>query len=71
LEFDGASNSVHNAGELREDPVASQFHDSPLMRRDLGLDDIILNPLKCRERASLVKPHQPAVSHHIGGNNGR
>jgi hypothetical protein len=71
LNFDGTSDGVHDAAKFREDAVAGCICDVavvPLYRR---IQDFVPMRLQLGERAFLVGTHQPAITRHIGRENGR
>jgi hypothetical protein len=67
LHLDCAAHGIYNAGELRQEPVASVFDQAAPVLGDLRkhqLGEVRLQPLV---RALLVRTHQARVTRHIGG----
>jgi hypothetical protein len=54
-------------GELDERAVARGLHHPPAVRGDLRVDELAPVRLQARERADLVRAHEPAVAHDVGG----
>jgi hypothetical protein len=69
LDLDGAGRGIHQAGELDQHPVAGGLDDSAAVPGDRRVDE--LDPMRpeARQGAGLVKLHQPAVTHHVAGEN--
>ena len=67
LDFDGACHRIDDAGELDQRPVAHELDDAAMVSFDQRFDEFAAKRLEPGERACLVQPHQPAVPHHIGG----
>ena len=67
LELNSSSNRFDRARKLRQEPVASVFHDAAAMFRDCCLDAA---PEKRRQfgvRSLFVMMHQPRIASHVGG----
>src|SRR5262249_22275094 len=60
-----------NAGELGEEPVAGGLDDAAMVLGDLRINELTAHRLKAFECAFLVRPHQPRIPRHIGGENRR
>jgi hypothetical protein len=69
LHLNGARQSIHNTWKLYEHPVTCQFHHASVMLGNFRLDNVDSNAVERCERTSLVNTHEPAVTHHIRGNN--
>jgi len=57
LQFDSASNRVHNACELNEYAVAGSLDDPPVMRSDCRVDQLAPQRSKMRNGALLICTH--------------
>ena len=66
LHLDRAAHRVDDAGELDEQPVAGGLDDAAAVLVDLGVDQLAPNRLQRRERAFLVRAHQPRIAGDIG-----
>ena len=67
LDFGGALDRAHHAGEFDQHAVAGQFDDAALMIGDGRIDQLGAVILETRQRADLIGPHQAAVADHVGG----
>jgi hypothetical protein len=59
--FDGRAHGVHDAWELRQHAIAHKLDDPPMMRSDLGIDEIRAQGFEGRYRAFLVSADQARV----------
>ena len=66
LHFDRAAHGVDDAAELDEDAVAGALYDASVMSVDSGIDQIAAQPPQPRQRATLVRPREPAVADDVG-----
>ena len=66
LHLDRAAHRVDDAGELDQQAVAGGLDDAAAMLGDLGVDQFAAERLQRRERAFLVRAHQPRVAGDIG-----
>jgi hypothetical protein len=57
---------IHDAGELRQDPVAHQLHDAAAVCGDFGVDHQGLVLFQGSQRPGLVFAHKPAVADYVG-----
>jgi hypothetical protein len=61
LSRDGTLHSIHGAGEVGDETIASRVKDPTVMRGDQVIDD---DPVSGEgpKRADLIEPHQAAVA---------
>jgi hypothetical protein len=71
LNLDGTRDGVHDAAKFSEDTVPSRVGDVAAMDLDRRVPELAPVGPQPGERTDLVGAHQPAVSSHIGGKNGR
>ena len=69
LDLDGALDSVHDAGELRQHVVAGGVHDAPAMAGHRG-GDHRAGLGDGADGRHLVVAHEPAIPLHIGAHDG-
>ena len=62
---------LDHARELDQDAIAGRLDNAAPVVSDLGVDEFAAMRSEPRESAGLIRPHQPAVSRDIGGENGR
>ena len=67
LDLHGARHRVDDAGELDQRAVAHELDDAAVMFGDHRIDDLAAQRLEPGQGARLVEAHQPAVPHHVGG----
>jgi hypothetical protein len=67
LHLDRAAHRIDDAGKLHQQAVAGGFHDAAVMLGDLRIEELAAQRLEAFERAFLVRPHQPRIPRHIGG----
>jgi len=67
LHCDRAAHRIDDTGKLHQHPVAGGLDDAALVFGDLRIDELIAQRLEALERAFLVRPHQPRIPRHIGG----
>src|SRR5262249_49859484 len=67
LNLDGAAHCIDDARKLDQHAVASSLDDAPVMLGDFRIDQLATMRLQAVERAFLIRPHQPRVARHIGG----
>jgi hypothetical protein len=70
LHGDRALDGIDDAGKLDQGAVAHQLDDAPAVRGDLRLDQALPKRPQRRQRAGLVRRHEPAIPDHVGGQNG-
>ena len=70
LDFHGALHRLDHAGILDEQPVAHLLDDAAAVLRDRAIDQRFAVRLEARQRADLIDAHEPAIAHHIGGQDG-
>ena len=71
LDLDGTGDGVHDAAEFSENTVAGGVDDVPAMGLDRRIQELAPVGPQSGKRTYLVGAHQPAVSSHIGRQNGR
>ena len=71
LNFDRTSDRVHDARKLGEDAIACGVGDVAAVPLDRGIAEFAAMSPQLGMRAFLVGTHQPAVSSHVGRENGR
>ena len=71
LNFDCAGDGVHDAAEFSKNTVACGVGDVAAMHLDRSIQKLGPVGPQSGERTDLVGAHQPAVSSHIGRQNGR
>jgi hypothetical protein len=69
LDLDGAPDRVGDALELDQHAVAGGLDDPAVVLGDGRIDQLDAVGTQARKRALLVGLHQPAVAHHVGGQN--
>ena len=69
LHLDGTLDRIDDAGELDQQAVASGLDEAPLVLGDRRVDEFFAVGLELRERAGLVRLHQPAVTDDISRKN--
>ena len=62
---------LDHARELDQNAIAGGLDDAPAMLADFRIDQLAPMRLEPREGIFLVGAHQPAVTRHVGGENGR
>ena len=67
LQLDGAAHRVDDAREFHQHAVAGGLDDAAAVLPDLRVDELAAMRLEPFERALLVRPHQPRIGRHIGG----
>src|SRR3954452_5226498 len=71
LDFDGATEGLHDAGELRQQPVAGPLNQGPSVRVDCRFEHFAAQRGKARVCALLIAVHEAAeardVDHHDRG----
>jgi len=65
-----ASDSIHYAGELDQQPVTHKFDDASAMLGDEGVENLLAQFSHAAKSPVLVLAHKAAVAHHVGGQNG-
>jgi len=64
---DGTAHRVDDAGKFHQHAVAGGLDDAAVMLGDFRIEELAAQRLEAFERALLVRPHQPRVPRHIGG----
>ena len=67
LHLDRAAHRIDDAGELDQQAVAGGLDDAAVVLGDLRIDELAAQRFEAFERAFLVRPHQPRIPRHIGG----
>jgi hypothetical protein len=70
LNLNGTFYGFDGTGKFRQNAVAHQLEDAPLMFNDLGSDQVFAIRLKRVKRACLVLADKATVTNHIGSQNG-
>lgn len=71
LHFDRTSYGVDHAREFDEQAVTGGLDDAACVLGDLGIDELAPMRLERRERAALVRAHQPGIPDNVEGDDGR
>jgi hypothetical protein len=67
LDFDRAAHRVDDAWEFDQQAVAGGLDDTAVVLGDFRIDKLAAQCFEAFERAFLIRPHQPRVPRHIGG----
>src|SRR5262245_22598897 len=67
LQLGGAADGVDDARELRQQPVAGGLDDPSAMFGNRGVDELAAVRAETEEGSLLIRLHEPAVSHRVGG----
>ena len=67
LHRDRAADRIDDAGKLHQHAVAGGLDDAAPVLGDLRIEELMAQRLEAFERAFLVRPHQPRIPRHIGG----
>src|SRR5205814_4760318 len=67
LHRDRAAHRIDDAGKLHQHAVAGGLDDAAPVLGDLRVEELAAQSLEAFERAFLVRPHQPRIPRHIGG----
>ena len=67
LDLGGALDGLDDARELDQHAIAAGLDDPALVLGDRGIDQLEPVRPQARERARFVRLHEPAVAHHVGG----
>ena len=67
LHLDRAAHRIDDAGKLHQQAVAGGLDDAAPVLGDLRIEELAAQRLEAFERALLVRPHQPRIPRHIGG----
>ena len=65
--LDRAAHGIDDAGELHQQAVAGGLDDAAVVLGDLRVEKLMAQRLEAFLRALLVRPHQPRIPRHIGG----
>ena len=71
LDFDRRLQGVDHPGELDQEALAGGLDDAPPELGDQGIEDLVAQRLEAGQGARLVRPHEPAVADHVGGDDRR
>jgi hypothetical protein len=69
LHCDGAAHCIDDARKFHQHPVAGGLDDAAVVLGDLRIDELMAQRFEAFEGAFLVRPHQPRVAGHLGGQN--
>jgi hypothetical protein len=67
LDFDGAGDGVHGAGEFHQRAVAHELDDTAGMRGDRRIDQLAPQIIQPGQSARLVHAHEARITDHVGG----
>ncbi len=67
LHRDRAAHRIDDAGKLDQQAVAGGLDDAAPVLGDLRIEQLAAQRFQAFERAFLVRPHQPRIPRHIGG----
>jgi hypothetical protein len=67
LHRDRAAHRIDDAGKFHQHAVAGGLDDAALVLGDLRVEEVAAQRLEAFERAFFVRPHQPRIPRHIGG----
>ena len=67
LHLDRAAHRVDDAGKFHQQAVAGGLDDAAVVLGDLRIEELAAQRFEAFERAFLVRPHQPRIPRHIGG----
>jgi hypothetical protein len=67
LHLDRATHRIDGAGKLHQQAVASGLDDAAMVLGDLWIEEFAAQRFEAFERALLIRPHQPRIPRHIGG----
>jgi hypothetical protein len=67
LHFDRAAHRIDDAGKFHQQAVTGGFDDAAVMLGDFRIEELAAQRFEAFVRAFLVRPHQPRIPRHIGG----
>jgi hypothetical protein len=67
LHLDRTAHRIDDARKLHQQAVAGGLDDAAMVLGDLRIDELMAQRFEAFERAFLVRPHQPRIPRHIGG----
>jgi hypothetical protein len=67
LHRDRAPHRIDDARKFDQHPVAGGLDDAAVVFGDFRIEKLMAQRFEAFERAFLVRPHQPRISRHIGG----
>ena len=67
LHLNSTAHRIDDAGKFHQQAVAGGIDDAALVLGDCRIDELAAQRLEAFERAFLVRPHQPRIPGHIGG----
>src|SRR5262249_49323923 len=70
LNVDCATDRADDAGELGQEPVSGLLDDPAMVFGDLRVNQFPEVPPQPLVRALLIRPHQPRITRHVGGEDG-
>ena len=62
-----AAHRIDDAGKLHQQAIAGGLDDAAMVLGDLRIEELAAQRLEAFERAFLIRPHQPRIPRHIGG----
>ena len=67
LHLDRAAHRIDDAGKLHEHAVAGGLDDAAVVLGDFRIDELAAQRFQTFECPLLIRPHQPRIAGHIGG----
>jgi hypothetical protein len=67
LDVDCAAHGILSGGEFHQHTVAGGLYDVAAAALDLGVDHLPAVSFLTQEHILLVQLHEPAIAHHVGG----
>jgi hypothetical protein len=71
LDLDGAAHGIDDARKLHQHAVAGGLDDATVMLPDFRVDEFATMRLQPIDGTFLIGSHQPRITRHIGGQDGR
>ena len=68
---DRAAHRIDDAGKFDQQAVAGGLDDATMVLGDFRIDELMTQRFEAFQRAFLVRPHQPRITRHIGGQDRR
>ena len=67
LHRDRAAHRIDDAGKFHEQTVAGGLDDAAMVLGDFRIKKLAAQRFEAFERAFVIRPHQPRITRHIGG----
>jgi hypothetical protein len=71
LHFNRAAHRIDHARKFHQQAIAGGLDDAARMLGDLRIEKVAAQRFEAFERALLIRPHQPRIPRHIGGEDRR